>query len=360
MRRKGRKIMTLKKISKADVLELLECCAKTWKTYVPLETEGKDILFSLLPTSGSELKEALGKVNLNDERVIISPKDIFFPQLDDMFYFDKDKIKENVEPPAKKLIFGVKPCDAKAINFVDEFFKRNFEDIYYLSRTKDRLIVVIGCITPPRPDACFCTSAKTGPFANDGYDLQLVDIGDEYFVEVGSSEGENFINSYSDFFKDAQEEKLVKAQVVKSQAAKNVKLKVDFQKALEIMKGNKDLEENYKRISERCIYCGGCVYVCPTCTCFNVFDEKKDGNGIRRKNWDACVFEGYTREASGHNPRDKKVQRTARRYEHKLKYDYKVTGSSGCTACGRCLSSCPVEIGMHKFIQEITEDKKGA
>jgi len=86
-----------------------------------------------------------------------------------------------------------------------------------------------------------------------------------------------------------------------------------------------------------------------------VLDDKDEESGVRRRNWDACVFKGYTREASGHNPREEKWLRTSRRYEHKLKYDYKTAGMSGCIGCGRCLSSCPVEIGMSRFIQEIIE-----
>ena len=132
-----------------------------------------------------------------------------------------------------------------------------------------------------------------------------------------------------------------------------------FKNSLELMKkGDFNPEENYKRISEKCIYCGACLYTCPTCTCFNVFDNVEGNQGERCRNWDGCIFEGYTREASGHNPRKTKVLRTARRYEHKLKYDHETTGMSGCVGCGRCLSSCPVSIGMSKFIQEITEEKK--
>jgi len=138
-----------------------------------------------------------------------------------------------------------------------------------------------------------------------------------------------------------------------------VELKVDFKKAIDLMSKDDFIpEENYRRIGERCIYCGACLYSCPTCTCFNVFGTAKDAAGQRLRTWDACIFEGYTREASGHNPRRDKWHRTSRRYEHKLKYDHKKTGMSGCVACGRCLSGCPVNIGMSKFIQEITEGKK--
>jgi len=349
--------MMTKKIAKSNIKELLRRSVKEWATYAPVETEEGDTLFSPLPRSESELKEALERINLKDEWVVMSPKDIFFPQMEDMFSFDKDKIKENVES-SKKLIFGVRPCDAKGISFVDEFFKRNFEDIYYLSRARGKLIVAIGCLTPPRPEGCFCTSAKTGPFMDGGFDLQLVDIGDEYLVEVGTDKGGEFVDAYSDLFKGTENSELDKARDVKSKAAEAVKIKVNFDKALEIMRSHRVSDENYRRIGERCIYCGGCLYVCPTCTCFNVFDEKREEKGVRRRNWDACIFKGYTREASGHNPRDDKQLRTARRYEHKLKDDCSVTGMSGCVACGRCLSSCPVELGMSKFIEEITENKR--
>jgi len=346
--------MQLKKISKSDIKELLKRSLKEWKTYVPLESKEGDVLFTPLPTDKSKLEEALSGLNLKDEWVVISPKDIFFPQLETMFSFDKETIRPEVET-SKKLIFGVRPCDTKGILFSDEFFKRNFEDTYYLSRAKDRLIVTIGCLKPPRPQACFCTSTKTGPFIEDGYDLQLVDIGEGYIVEVGSSKGEEFINLYPDLFKDAQKDESERIKDIKFEAANAIEVKVDFKKALEIMKGENAFEENYKRIGERCLWCGGCLYVCPTCTCFNVLDDKDEESGVRRRNWDACVFKGYTREASGHNPREEKWLRTSRRYEHKLKYDYKTAGMSGCIGCGRCLSSCPVEIGMSRFIQEIIE-----
>ncbi|MFC1807457.1 4Fe-4S dicluster domain-containing protein [Candidatus Omnitrophota bacterium] len=349
--------MKIRKINKSDVRELLKKAAGKWQVYAPIKTNEGDTLFSLLPKQAEDLDKSLNALNLGDEWTIVSAKDILFPQQENMFHFDKDSIKEEVERSAK-LIFGIKPCDLKGMLFSDEFFKRNFEDIYYLARAKDRLIVTIGCLKPPRPNSCFCASAKTGPFADDGYDIQLLDAGDHYLAEVGSEKGEEFVSSHSDLFKPADDSATDILKKEKSKAAKEVSLKVDFQKSIELMKDGKDFQENYKRIGERCIYCGGCVYTCPTCTCFNVFDVKKDDKGTRKRNWDACVFEGYTREASSHNPRDEKSLRAARRYEHKLKYDHMVTGMSGCVGCGRCLSSCPVEIGMSKFIEEITEDKR--
>ena len=179
----------MKKILKSNIKQLLKQSVNQHNVYVPVESEQGDVLFTLLPELGVELEYMLDAVNLGDYSVVVPPKDIFFPQQEDMFTFDKNEITEQIES-SKKLIFGIRPCDLKGLLFTDAFFKRDFEDIYYLSRANDRLIVVIGCLNPPRPEACFCTSTKTGPFSDDGYDLQFVDIGDAYYVEVGSQRGQ--------------------------------------------------------------------------------------------------------------------------------------------------------------------------
>lgn len=347
----------IKLIKKDNIKNLLKETAGEWNVYVPQKNLGGDTWFDTLPRASRQLEEALENIALEDVDTVVSPKDIFFPQLESMFDFSDAKIQETVES-SPKLLFAVRPCDLKGILFSDAFYKRNFEDKYYLSRIENRFIVVKGCLKPPRP-TCFCTSAKTGPFAKDGYDLQLVETPDAYLTETGSKKGEEFLKKYAKFFSEPQSGYKEIISQIKVKAAGSVELKVDFQKGLELM-AKKDFvpEENYKRIGQRCIYCGACLYTCPTCTCFNVFDNSKANTGLRMRNWDTCVFEGYTRETSGHNPRKEAWQRTSRRYEHKLKYDYQVTGSSGCIGCGRCLSSCPVNIGMSKFIQEITEDKR--
>lgn len=348
----------MKIIDKKEIANLLKEASREWNVYAPQKNLGGDIWIEPLPKDKDALSKALSNIILDGSDTLISQKDIFFPQLESILEFKKDGgICEKLES-SPKLLFGVRACDLSGMLFSDDFYKRNLEDIYYLSRVKNRFIIVIGCLKPPRP-TCFCVSAKTGPFAKKGYDLQFVDNGDVYFVETGTVSGEKFVTKYAKYFKDAQKYVDKAASEIKSKASDAIELKVDFQKALELMaKDDFVPEENYKRIGERCVYCGGCLYVCPTCTCFNVFDNTKSAEGTRIRNWDACVFEGYTRETSGHNPRKEKWQRTSRRYEHKLKYDYKVTGMSGCVGCGRCLSSCPVDIGISKFIQEITENKR--
>jgi len=337
-------------LKKDNVKALCMSASSQWETYVPLETFGGDVQFMKLDNEKKGL--SLDKLNLDYEILTIPPKVIVFPQLESLFRFQDEKITETVKPKVPRLLFGLRACDVKGILFTDDFFKRNFEDTYYLNRSMNKLLVIVGCKHPL--ENCFCTSTKTGPFLETGFDLQLVDIGNKYVVEIGSEKGEEFVNSYRKFFDEASKGDVASSKTAKDNAEEAVSLRLDFEKAIKKFCEDKVPREMYERIAERCIYCGGCLYVCPTCSCFNVFDDLKASSGRRYRNWDACVFAGYTREASGHNQRFEKWIRTSRRYEHKLKYDYLVTGMSGCVGRGRCLSSCPVNIGISQVIEEVS------
>jgi len=338
-------------LKKENVTPLCMSASRRWETYVPLESFKGDVCFTKLDNNKKEL--SLDKLNLDYESLVVPPKVIAFPQLESLFKFQDGKIIETAKPVAKRLLFGLRACDVKGMLFLDDFFKRNFQDVYYLNRSMEKLLVVVGCKHPQ--ENCFCTSTKTGPFLETGFDLQLVDVGNEYVVEIGSQKGEEFVSSFRKFFGEASKHDVECSEIAKRAVEDSFRLKLDFEGAVKKFCEDKVPRQIYERIAQRCIYCGGCLYVCPTCSCFNVFDELKTGSGGRYRNWDACVFEGYTREASGHNPRLEKWMRTSRRYEHKLKYDYLVTGRSGCVGCGRCLSSCPVNIGISQVIEEVSK-----
>ena len=339
-------------LKKDNVKALCASASGRWETYVPIESFAGDVQFMRLDDDKKE--PLLDKLKLDYESLVVPPKVIAFPQLESLFKFEGEKITETVKPSVKRLLFGLRACDVKAILFMDDFFKRNFEDIYYLNRSTDKLLVIVGCKHPQ--ENCFCTSTKTGPFLETGFDLQLVDTGNRYVVEVGSEKGEEFISSYRKFFDEALKDDVECSRIAKHDAEETVSLRLDFEKAIKRLCENEPPRQMYEKIAERCIYCGGCLYVCPTCSCFNVFDDMKSSSGARYRNWDACVFRGYTREASGHNPRFEKWILTSRRYEHKLKYDYLTTGMSGCVGCGRCLSSCPVNIGISQVIEEVSKE----
>lgn len=382
--------------------KLLINLQQKWQVFVPLLQTGGDILLEELPEKGKYREDCLNRLSpgskAGNAQTIIPPKEVFFPQSEVMFKYSSDSqnpdqlkidsLKDQAQKtnkPGPRLLFGIKPCDFHALKITDNFFKNGFEDFYYLNKSGNSMAIVFGCLTPPEPLSCFCSSAETGPMLNKNsghkFDVQFIAEEDGYIVETGSEKGEKFISDNSAFFKKqpAQLPLEKRAELIKRNALKNIKLSVPFNSAVESMRnkdsgsaaggaGSSEVENTkdlYKSIARRCIYCGACLYVCPTCTCFNVYDNSSlrcgtsaITGGERVRVWDGCVFSGYTREASGHNPRAKADMRAARRYEHKLKYDVPVYGRSSCVGCGRCLTACPVDTGMSVFIRGITENNE--
>ncbi len=373
-------------IGKEQVLNLLRKLTETWDVYAPIAKRGGDVLFERIENSNDPKLNSIDSIDTKS-RCLIPPKEIFFPQSEVMFSWNNmvnsnpvlkqgGDGRDNESKP--RLVFGIRPCDYYALQITDRFFGRDPKDFYYVSKSNEALYVVFSCLTPPEPGACFCTSTGTGPYLDSkriSFDVQFTDLKDGFIVEAPSSRGEGFVRENMEFFEKRNEKELANELVrLFEMATRNVRLKVDFEGAINVVKeeSEKPLEKNrliplYKEIANRCIYCGACLYACPTCTCFNVYDtsnvflgiemenssflRNSGGEGERIRVWDACVFSGYTREASGHNPRDKAYTRTARRYEHKLKYDFELHDRSGCVGCGRCLSVCPVDIGMSTFIE---------
>lgn len=278
-------------------------------------------------------------------------REVLFRQVEDMLKYSKKKGNtkvKNVDQSEETIIFGLPACDIEGILYCDNFFaKREYVDFYYKQARKKLTLISIGCITPPN-ETCFCKSMGHGPFSKKGFDIQLTDVGDGYFyAEAKGKKGESLASS--DFFEAATAEDEVKVKGIKKQAEKLTKKKgLNKKKTLEEM-GRKPL--SVSEINDRCISCGGCNYVCPTCTCFNVIDLGDEKGGVRQRVLDSCIFAGYFRMAGGHNPKGVKNQRTNNRYFCKLIWDKEKFGDSGCVGCGRCLDSCPVEIDIKEVMK---------
>ena len=194
--------------------------------------------------------------------------------------------------------------------------------------------------------------------AEKGFDLQFYDVGDDFLVEAESDRGKALIaNGSFDAIDDAEAGK--KREKFRANASKAVKEVPALRKAMVRLRDGSVSEKVWDYFGRKCIVCGGCAFVCPTCTCFNVSDfEIKSGEGLRVRSWDACLFGGFTREASGHNPRGTQALRLKRRHEHKLLYYNEkdiLEGLCGCVGCGRCSDYCPVHIGTLEVVKAIAE-----
>ena len=299
------------------------------------------------------------------------PKEFVFPHVEEMFekVFSEQEIKD-LQNNEKRIIFGIRPCDMSAINLIDRFYSSKFEssydlahpnrkseDSYYMARRRNTVFISIGCNNPE--PTCFCNSVGTGPFLESGFDVQLTDLGDRYFVQIGSKAGKTITNSYRYLFEEAQRQDYDDQYEIMLSALTKFEKRINLEETRQKILAGKVRDSFWEWVSTRCFECGGCVYECPVCTCFNLVErpETKE-KGKRIRIWDTCFFKGFTRMAGGNIPAEKKVMRTKRWWFHKLLYYPEQFKRFGCVGCGRCTITCPGRIDIATISQKIKGEIK--
>jgi len=116
-----------------------------------------------------------------------------------------------------------------------------------------------------------------------------------------------------------------------------------------------DVLEFWDAISEKCVGCSICTYLCPTCHCFDITDEIIEDKAVRLRTWDSCAFPLFTLEASGFNPRPSQRERFRNRILHKFAYIPENHGQIGCVGCGRCVDACPVNLDIRQVLMDIVQ-----
>ena len=332
----------MKLINKQQIQPWLAELEKQRQVWVPVMNADNDLLYS-----------RLGEGEICYElKPMLSCRSILFPQEDSMFKVHPDGKIEPTVDNTRRVLFGIRNCDASAIAITDDFFSRNFKDSYYLPRRQNAILITLGCNYPM--DTCWCKYLGTGPFIDQHFDIQLYQISDHQFLaQTGSSAGQQLIAEHGGFFEEMPatqaEEHIAR---LKQEADSRFAQAIDFSKALEIAAAGKVAPQVFETYADECLACGACAFVCPTCTCFDVKDIT-DNQGVvnRCRQWENCFFKGFTIEASGHNPRRMLPDRIARRFDHKLQFQPKMEGHVGCTGCGRCTMYCITKIGMHRFAE---------
>jgi sulfhydrogenase subunit beta (sulfur reductase) len=335
----------MKKLAKNELKNLLKHWAGEYRILAPTLNADGDCLLDTFDDSSFTLD--YGKTPM-------PPKSACFPQSEAIFSVEKGEYRE-VIVAQKTLLFGIRSCDMMGILQSASFMTRDRRDAYFGAK-RDAAITVIMACPGPRNETCFCTTMQSGPVAGKGFDLQFLDAGEFFIIQIGSGKGEAALSS----FPLAELDDDLAGEKVEAFRRKSVEAigRMDFvPEAMNRLKDRAVDEGVWEHLGLKCIQCGGCTFVCPTCTCFNVCDHSTGpGQGIRERSWDACLFGGFTREASGHNPRSTQALRLKRRHEHKL-LDYHRTdiqdGLCGCTGCGRCSDFCPVHIGTLEVAREI-------
>ena len=341
-------VIVEKYISKPSLMEVLSNLAETSHLVAPTEVYG-EIVFQEVAS--------IKKIVLDYENCLNAPKDYML--LNDEVFFDYNmktmKLKKNSKVSQNVVLFGVRGCDMRAIGLLDKFFFRDFKDPLYFEKRENLLIITVMCEMPGKN--CFCTSTHSGPYLNDRFDIQLIGIGHGYFLEAGSKKGMDFVEKFAHFMSAPGSDHKSKKKEAINKVSNSEPIKFDLEKVRVNLEKSNDRDELWKDIAQRCQSCGGCLLICPTCSCFYVTDRRIGSDkGTRLRSLDACYYEGLTRMSGGYNPVLSREMMMKRKFYHKLFQQLDEFGESGCTGCGRCNDICPGNVNWLNVIKRIEEE----
>ena len=268
---------------------------------------------------------------------------------------DADGMPEwNEEPPGESpLAFvGVRACELHAIEIQDRVFIRGqHTDSDYAARRNGAFLVAVNCFEPA--GTCFCTSMGTGPKVGDGYDLALTELleGEHRFlVEAGTERGREVMAELPS--RPATPDDLGAAEASVAGAVDKMGRHMDAAGLPDLLRGNLE-HPRWEEVANRCLTCGNCTLVCPTCFCSAVEDETDlSGEASRWRVWDTCFSVDYS-YIHGGSIRPTGRSRYRQWLTHKLGTWHEQFGSSGCVGCGRCIAWCPVGIDITEEVAAI-------
>jgi ferredoxin len=338
------------KIKKTGLKDFIEFVQKEYDVFAPVE-DGKKTAFKKI-SSAFEIVHDIVNSDL-------SPKEVFFPQSEVLFEYDEKGLKTPEHKTKPIAVWGLRHCDTSSLNMLNKVFgdahqmpgKDMYKDPYWKQKYDNSLIFNQACNTPL--STCFCHWFGSGPFDSVGSDIFIVDADDVFVLDGVSEKGKTFLNRYEAAEKATKEDEEKIAELKKT-AESYLQEKVDIAPLFEKM--NKIWDEPiWDEISAKCINCGACTFACSTCHCFDVSDEGKGKKGKRIRLWDSCMFQLFTREASGHNPRGVSTQRVRQRFMHKYNYFMDNNDEHLCTGCGRCVQVCPVNLDVREMIKSVLD-----
>lgn len=240
-------------------------------------------------------------------------------------------------------VLGVRPCDLAALYIHDQhFLQQQFQDPYYLARRQQLFLVAVNCTHPA--DTCFCASTGDGPQAHYGYDLVLTEQDEGFVIESHSESGKQQMQRLT--LQEVTTKQLQQVDVAMEQSATAQQRRLPSRNLNQALFANLD-HPQWAAIGERCLSCGNCTSVCPTCFCYKATETPELKGDVSRhsREWDSCFTQGHS-YIHGMTIRADTTKRFRQWLTHKLGSWHEQYGRSGCVGCGRCVTWCPVGIDI--------------
>lgn len=334
--------------------------AHQFKVVGPVEKHGKYVFDTL--RSAEDLV-------IDYNTTVLPPKKHLLPQREELFAFNTRTMEMKTTLDVEQtVLLGVHTCDMHAIELLDKVHATGYADQHYQARRAATYLVSFECLSPCSEHS-FCKSTGTLS-ATENFDLHFTDMGEQYAIQVGTEKGESLLDGFVNVWNASQEDfDRLNAVMAEKWPRFDYRLNFDITELPTILARSQN-SPLWDELGERCLACGMCTKVCPTCYCFDVTDEVDLTleNGKRIRTWDSCQIEKFAVVAGGHNFRTKRALRQRHRFMRKGKYQLEAYGMMGCVGCGRCALECLVNITpintynrLHELLQaeddSTTEEK---
>ena len=328
--------MQYKSIKKGEWDKALEQLLSSHKIFANVSNEfGQD--YELIRPAD------ITRITYNKPKPVTSLKNFFLP------------VKENVtsERGAGKtvIIIGVPNCDIEGLSLLDEIYlDKDFNDPFYRKRREDTLLISSDCFGIQ--EHCHCLSYDVKPYSVSKADLAVIYMEGMIILRIITAKGEDFLKTIPDV--TSCDDKSILSAIEKENRSTEALLAVannglpDYKKTGKIVsEAKKDIWEKY---SARCVSCGACATICPTCTCFLLIDKP----GFEKvKQLDACQYPGFERVAGGEDALFELHNRFRNRYMCKYVWKPEKFNSPACTGCGRCIEACIGKINKNELFREL-------
>ncbi|WP_455201078.1 4Fe-4S dicluster domain-containing protein [Kaarinaea lacus] len=285
---------------------------------------------------------------------VFAPKEVLWRSRKNNDHLQFQDLTPDPEPVA---IIGVRACDIAALYIQDKhFLQEEKKDPYYLARRQQLFLVAVNCTHPA--ETCFCASTADGPRATYGYDIVLSELDDGFLVHDLSDKGLELIEKLPTSPADEAQIKAADAEIL--QAAQQQTRSLPSRNLKKVLFDNLE-HERWEEIAQRCLTCGNCTSVCPTCFCHAEDDMPALDGGSSEyfRQWDSCFTQGHS-YIHGMTIRATTAQRFRQWLTHKLGSWHDQYGRSGCVGCGRCITWCPVGIDITEEVNAICSENRNA
>ncbi len=338
----------MKKLYIGDLDRFFEAVSKSATLYLPVDNAVGKAEYKRY-AAGDQLSEATNTLR--------SAKDFFFPQTENLMDFKMEGKRIDVIDTREEcedfVVFGVRGCDAKSFEILDRVFLSDPVDTYYQNRRAHGTVVTLACSRPE--ETCFCTTFGIDA-ANPAGDVTAVRVKDGLALRANTEKGEALLSLAAPLLTEADEaEVLAEQEKIRAIMERLPLADLTAESFGEGLTQALFDRPEWATLSEACIGCGTCTFVCPTCQCYDVRDFDT-GHGIKRfRCWDSCMYSDFTKMAHG-NPRVSQLERFRQRFMHKLVYfPDNNNGTFGCVGCGRCLARCPISMNIVKVMRTLSK-----